>query len=224
MNARLARFPLYDSVGPNFTRALVISAVTASMLALMAWGSRPLPRSPWVTVPESKPITVIDARFVERAPPQLATPPQPAVSKPTPTVKTPQPAPITQPMAAPVAIVEQSTPAPNAAELAAVAPTIDAPSASPDQDRSVSIRESTPIDYPAQARRLGLRGAVLLRIEVGVDGAPLAAEVARSSGHRLLDQTARQRVLTWRFHPARVGGAPVRAWVLLPVSFTLPDG
>lgn len=44
--------------------------------------------------------------------------------------------------------------------------------------------------YPARARLQGREGRVEIRFRVGRDGRLLAAELARSSGHRLLDQAA----------------------------------
>jgi protein TonB len=76
--------------------------------------------------------------------------------------------------------------------------------------------------YPRDALRDGLQGSVLLRVLVGVDGQPLEVSIARSSGHRILDQAAREQVLKrWKFHAALQQGMPVQAYGLVPVNFSL---
>ena len=65
-------------------------------------------------------------------------------------------------------------------------------------------------------------GTVLLQVLVDTDGRPLDVRIARSSGHRELDEAARQQVLRrWHFQPAIRGGAPVQAIGLVPVAFSL---
>lgn len=81
-----------------------------------------------------------------------------------------------------------------------------------------------PPPYPAQAIRDGIGGVVELEILVDVDGQPLEARVVRSSGHRLLDQSARRTVLTrWKFQPAMRNGHPVQALGRVPIEFKLAN-
>lgn len=76
--------------------------------------------------------------------------------------------------------------------------------------------------YPAEAIRAGLTGTVELEILVGIDGKPLEVRVVHSSGHRVLDQAARQVVLSrWRFQPAMQDGHEVQALGRVPIVFTL---
>lgn len=76
--------------------------------------------------------------------------------------------------------------------------------------------------YPRDAMREGLTGTVMLEVLVDIDGRPLSVRVARSSGHRVLDQAARRQVLgRWRFQPALQDGQPVQAIGLVPVEFNL---
>lgn len=74
--------------------------------------------------------------------------------------------------------------------------------------------ENQPPDYPSLARRMRWQGLVVVRVEVGADGAVLAAEVVTSSGHRVLDRAALEGVRRWRFR-----GGPGVAEV--PVEFVL---
>lgn len=78
-----------------------------------------------------------------------------------------------------------------------------------------------PPGYPFAARRRGLEGRVLLRVEVSRAGAAERVTITRSSGHGLLDAAARRAVAGWRFLPATVAGAAVSGAVDVPVSFRL---
>ena len=76
--------------------------------------------------------------------------------------------------------------------------------------------------YPRGALQRQLTGTVLLRVLVDVDGRPLDVSIARSSGHRELDEAARLQILQrWSFQPATREGAPVQAIGLIPVEFDL---
>lgn len=76
--------------------------------------------------------------------------------------------------------------------------------------------------YPRIALQRQWSGIVLLQVLVDVDGRPLDVGIARSSGHRELDEAARQQVLKrWLFQPASRDGAPVQAIGLVPVEFSL---
>lgn len=76
--------------------------------------------------------------------------------------------------------------------------------------------------YPRIALQRQWSGTVLLQVLVDVDGRPLDVSIARSSGHRELDEAARQQVLKrWSFQPATRDGAPVQAIGLVPVEFNL---
>lgn len=75
--------------------------------------------------------------------------------------------------------------------------------------------------YPTIARRRGIEGVVLLRVEVLPDGTVDKIEVKRSSGYRILDQSALRTIKKWRFLPATRGGVPVRGWINVPVRFEL---
>jgi len=78
--------------------------------------------------------------------------------------------------------------------------------------------------YPRRALQQRLTGTVLLQVLVGLDGRPLEVEVARSSGHRELDEAARAQVLKrWSFQPATRNGQAVQAIGMVPVQFALKD-
>ena len=76
--------------------------------------------------------------------------------------------------------------------------------------------------YPRIARRLGAQGVVTLRVFVLKDGSVGQAAVLRSSGFRMLDDSALRMVRSaWRFLPARRDGLAIESWVEVPIKFVL---
>jgi periplasmic protein TonB len=84
-----------------------------------------------------------------------------------------------------------------------------------------TLSGNKPPRYPAEARRRGYEGTVLLNIQVLAGGAVGEVTIARSSGYDMLDDAAVEAVKQWRFAPAKVGGQAVEANVTLPVQFVL---
>lgn len=133
----------------------------------------------------------------------------------------PTPTPVQAPLAdtSPMPMqAETADPAPTAAEPSVPSDPVSAPVAGMQLQY---LRAPAP-PYPREALRDGLQGSVLLRVLVGVDGQPLEVSIAKSSGHRILDQAAREQVLKrWKFHAAMQHGTPVQAYGLVPVDFSL---
>ncbi|MEW4455537.1 energy transducer TonB [Bremerella sp. JC817] len=77
-----------------------------------------------------------------------------------------------------------------------------------------------PPDYPAEAKRNGWKGEVLLRLTIALDGRVSEAIVAKSSGYTILDDAAVEAVRRWKGLPATVGGQPVAVVRYLPVRFS----
>lgn len=75
--------------------------------------------------------------------------------------------------------------------------------------------------YPLASRLLGEEGRVLLRVLVDTSGLARSVSLHRSSGHARLDGSALEAVWSWKFHPAKRGGKPVEAWVVVPIRFSL---
>ena len=82
----------------------------------------------------------------------------------------------------------------------------------------------SPPKYPAEALASKVQGTVLLRVLVGIDGAPARVQIDRSSGDARLDAAAQAKVRDWRFNPARQAGQAVEGWVQVPVTFSLDGG
>jgi len=76
-------------------------------------------------------------------------------------------------------------------------------------------------NYPDLARQRGWTGEVLVRVRVDAAGNVEAVTLERTSGYKILDQSALKRVRTWRFNPARKGPIAVPGEVAVPVRFTL---
>jgi protein TonB len=73
--------------------------------------------------------------------------------------------------------------------------------------------------YPPAAARRGEEGTVALLVHVAPTGVPRSVEVIQSSGFKALDESARNAVLTWHFHPGIREGTPVDSDFTLQVRF-----
>ena len=78
-----------------------------------------------------------------------------------------------------------------------------------------------PPNYPTLARRRGWEGTVQLSVLVLANGRVGDISVAKSSGHRLLDEAALKAVARYHFVPGLRGHEKVSMWVQMPVHFRL---
>ena len=78
-----------------------------------------------------------------------------------------------------------------------------------------------PPNYPRLARKRGIEGQVVLRVDIGPAGDVLALIIEQSSGSGLLDKAARKAVHQWQFVPAQANGIAVASYVRIPVDFVL---
>jgi TonB family protein len=76
-----------------------------------------------------------------------------------------------------------------------------------------------PASYPAEARRAGIQGTVMVQALVMEDGTVLDTKILKSIP--ILDDAAADCVRQWRFKPALAKGKPVPVWVAVPIKFTL---
>ncbi|MBL8488594.1 MAG: energy transducer TonB [Rhodocyclaceae bacterium] len=150
---------------------------------------------------------------------------RPSARAPSTTAHPPTPV-LTAPVAAPatefrVPAAPALPAAPQAAPAAAPtrAPAADAPVTAPRFD--ADYLENPPPAYPLAARRRGLQGTVRIEVLVARDGRVRDLKVDEGSGHPELDEAALRAVREWRFVPARRGGDPVEASVIVPVRFQL---
>jgi len=173
---------------------------------------------------------------------ELIEPPVPQNVPPPPAARKPVWQPATRKTAAPpppmpIALADP-TPAPNAPvgdvhEPVAMVPLLapvaatpgpPAPSASPHIELPSSdadyLHNPKPA-YPANSRRLGEQGKVIVRVLIGSDGTAQKAEVRQSSGFERLDLAALATVQRWRYVPGKRGGVPETMWFSVPVNFVL---
>jgi protein TonB len=73
------------------------------------------------------------------------------------------------------------------------------------------------VSYPDRARRMGWEGRVVLSFMVLEGGSVQDVKVTESSGHRVLDENARDAVMKARFSRK----VPYRLTVVLPVEYRL---
>ena len=185
-----------------------------------------------ITPPRPLMVSLIEPEVEE---PQPQPKRQPKLQPPKPVVKPLPPPPILAakstlaPISQPEVEAPKSTPVPKpvpevlpppaAAEAAKSAPSASPPS-TPPQPANYLANPKPP--YPHLSRRLGEEGTVRLNILVNPDGSVAQLEVAKSSGYPRLDRSAIETVQSsWKFEPARQGGMPVAAWVIVPIQFTL---
>ena len=153
-----------------------------------------------------------------------AQPPEVPVTRPVTQPSTTPARPTVRPQPPAAVVVESGSEAAVAPDATTeVAPDLGTPDiAPPVAGVSLQYASAPPPAYPSAARRMRLEGTVLLEVLVDVDGRPLRVEVRAGSGHRQLDEAARDQVLAhWRFRPATRDGRAIQAIGLVPVNFRL---
>ena len=87
-----------------------------------------------------------------------------------------------------------------------------------------ALAAMTPPDYPMRDQLAGNEGMVVLRLEVGADGAVRASEVHAATGRvsRAMAAAAAEASRQWRFSPERVAGKAMPSTLLWPVCYLGP--
>ncbi len=83
------------------------------------------------------------------------------------------------------------------------------------------VKSQTAPEYPREARRAGHEGTVWMRALVDVKGNVTKTKVAKSSGSKSLDESAKAAAIKNRFEPAQNDGKPVAVWIAYKVVFSL---
>jgi protein TonB len=140
-------------------------------------------------------------------PPMVTPPPQVqiALSEPTITTAPPVPAPAEK-AAAPSAVASTAAPA-----VAPVPKTVS---------DVAYIQPPQPV-YPAQSKRMGEQGKVVLRVLVNEKGLADQVVVQSSSGFSRLDEAGRQAAQRALFKPHIEDGRAVPVFVIVPLNFQL---
>jgi periplasmic protein TonB len=110
---------------------------------------------------------------------------------------------------------------PDPAATTATESAASAPAAAAPASVSAAYLQNPLPRYPAESRRAGEQGTVMLRVLVSREGAAVRVELERSSGSPHLDAAARETVKAWRFTPARRGAEAIESWLVVPVVFRL---
>jgi len=141
-------------------------------------------------------------------PPKLTTPPPPFIPPPEVQVQVP-----VQPPPTITAVVATPPPAPIPPPAAPAATIIGTPAR--------ANCEKPP--YPMASRRAGETGAVRFSVLINSDGRILESKMERSSGHRRLDDVAKEGLRDCKPKPAIVDGKPERSWTVVEFNFRLTD-
>jgi periplasmic protein TonB len=95
------------------------------------------------------------------------------------------------------------------------------PAASGAQSARADYLRNPPPVYPAEAKRNRQQGVAFFRVVVSAAGQAESVTLIKSSGHRMLDNSALEAVRKWKFHPGTIGGVKVSSTVKVPVRFRL---
>jgi periplasmic protein TonB len=207
--------------------ARAVVAIVGLHVAVLAW------LASLNVLPLPLPVATL---MVQIVPP--TAPPQPQFTPPRPQTVEQKPTPPRKSRIAPPALARQSpaqtmpeapvlaaqTPAPSPAAEPTVtqqAPPAAAPPTMTQARFDADYLQNPPPTYPAQSRRIGEEGKVVLRVLVEPGGRPTQIEIKTPSGSPRLDLAAQEAVWRWKFVPARIAGEAVSAWVLVPIVFNL---
>jgi protein TonB len=121
-----------------------------------------------------------------------------------------------------ISIAEE--PAPNAITVAKVeqqpAPAPKPAKATTREITDVAYIEPPAPKYPAESKRTGEEGLVILRVLINEAGRAAQIEVEQSSGYARLDAAAREAVAHALFKPYVENGVPHVAMAKIPIEFT----
>jgi len=147
----------------------------------------------------------------EIAPPPKAVPPpkvvpKPPLSIPPPEVKVEHPPAPPERSTAPTVITTEKPPT---ADPVRILPRIDA-------------QHSREPEYPAQSRRLGEQGSLVLQALFDIDGRVLETKLVETSGFDRLDQAALDGIKSnYRFAPGTIDGKPQAMWYTFKFTWKL---
>ncbi|GGB32444.1 hypothetical protein GCM10011502_01820 [Oceanisphaera marina] len=192
--------------------------------------SKPGPISVQMLPAVTKPQPVAEPTPVVEPLPEPKPTPKPK-PKPKPTPK-PKPKPTPKPEPRPVV-----KPAPKPEPVAAKAPVTEqkppekveqkpqqtaAKDSSPKRIETPSFKtRPAPIAYPAQARRRGQEGTVIIEVWLDENGKQTKRILASSSGVSALDKTALKAIAKWRFSAYVENGRSIAHRVHIPIRFKL---
>ena len=111
---------------------------------------------------------------------------------------------------------------PPASAKTGAAAAVTSPAGTPSTVQPPRLIEQVPAQYPDEATREGLEGAVDLSLTISPDGEVADVTVVHAVPSGIFDQAAIDAVRSWKYQPKTVDGAPVEANVQLRLVFK-PD-
>ena len=201
---------LARSVGPSPQSATVYQVVLASSPASAGSSLHKPQSSKKLGVPDpSPPVTIVREKPTAVSP--VAQPVVPTVAVPTPVV-TSQLAASASPAPAASLVGRATSALPEAGHGGPVLPlgSAGAPAFS---------RQVAPV-YPAQARRLGREGTVVLKLVIDAEGRLQGVEVVQAASFGFTE-AAVNAIRQSSYRPAVAAGRPVQAQALITIRFTL---
>lgn len=91
----------------------------------------------------------------------------------------------------------------------------------PPVDGPARYRTEPRVAYPAQAKREGMQGRVIVGVLIRKNGEIGDVRVVHGSGYALLDEAAVKAVRSATFYPARAQGKDIESWYQAPFHFKL---
>ena len=91
-----------------------------------------------------------------------------------------------------------------------------------DVDRMPQTKRRCTIDYPQEARNLGIEGKVILEVEVFGDGSVGKVKIIKGPGYGL-NKAAQRAMKKCKFSPAVQGGKPVTTTITFTYRWELDD-
>jgi protein TonB len=88
-----------------------------------------------------------------------------------------------------------------------------------DVDKPPKIVRQMPIKFPAQAKKEGITGKVVIRCLIGTDGKAGKMEIVESEPAGIFDESALSTLKYWQFRPGVKSGEMVATWVKVPFKF-----
>lgn len=79
------------------------------------------------------------------------------------------------------------------------------------------------IQYPRWAVQRDWKGELLMAVEVLSNGNVGRYQVMKSTGVKMLDESAAKAIKTWKFHPGKKNGKPAVMCIQVPVTFELEE-
>lgn len=207
------RYTLAISVGAHLAPLLVFASVAAPPDLEIRMGEVAV-EVEWLPAPEPLPEPA-----KEEPEPLPVTEPIPELPDPA-EFEVPLEEPVVEPL--PQTIKEPDSP-PQPDQEIPPAPPSPNPVEHEGLEEAMALEGNLPPPYPAQARRRGQEGRVVIRLTIGEDGVVRGASVETGSGNSAFDEAALKALCAWKFSPERRWGKAVVSELLVPVEFRLKD-